>query len=411
MPISVKDNFTTSFTIRLPHYGAIAGTVVDENDVGLPEQEVAVYTNTRPPKLLARAKTDDRGMYHVMGLEPGRYLVRSMSKLYEDGGYLPTFFRDAVTVDQARAVEVTLEQQVDRVDIRATPGRLFTISGRVAGSQAGSPTVALSSDTGTEIATVDNSGNFSFNPSAPGQYEILAQAPDRGRGPMAAYQPLTVDRDLSDIRIPLSPLPTVQFIFEDTKGQPIDSGQLKVLARRKDMAGEASTQTLAAPPASGRVFFLPGHWDVALAPTEAYWAAGFTPPQPDATDRSRADGWNEMLLAPGSQNVVKFVLSSTPATVNGTVTGAGGNVAVGMPVFLEPYDLDPRKRLAEVRATRTDAQGQYQFGGLSPGVYRLLGSFDYQMPSAAEMEAAPSKMVKVEEGSNTVLNLEEFVIQ
>jgi hypothetical protein len=118
-----------------------------------------------------------------------------------------------------------------------------------------------------------------------------------------------------------------------------------------------------------------------------------------------------MLLASGSQNVVKFVLSSTPSTLSGTVRGSGGDAVAGVPVFLEAYDLDPRKRLSEIRATRTNGQGQYQIGGLAPGVYRLLSTFDYRMPDSVEMEAALAKTVKVEEGSNAVQDLEEFVIR
>jgi len=81
-----------------------------------------------------------------------------------------------------------------------------------------------------------------------------------------------------------------------------------------------------------------------------------------------------------------------------------------VPVFVEPYDLDPRKRLAPIRMTRSNAQGQYSIGGLAPGGYRLLASFDYQMPEPAQMEAANAKTVKVEEAARAVLDLEEFVI-
>jgi hypothetical protein len=81
-----------------------------------------------------------------------------------------------------------------------------------------------------------------------------------------------------------------------------------------------------------------------------------------------------------------------------------------VPVFIEAYDLDPRKRLTDIRMTRTNGQGQYQFGGLAPGVYRLLGTFDYQMPDTGEMEAARATTVKVEEGRDAALDLEEFVI-
>jgi len=158
------------------------------------------------------------------------------------------------------------------------------------------------------------------------------------------------------------------------------------------------------------VALLPGRWDVALAPTSAYCVVGFTPPQSDAGSPGRTDEWNEIVLAPGTQNVVKFVLTSSPATLSGTVKNSSGDAVAGVPVFLEPYDLDPRKRLADIRTTRSNAQGRYGFGGLAPGVYRLLGTFDYQMPDTSEMEAAHGKTVKLEEASAAVLDLEEFVI-
>ena len=180
-------------------------------------------------------------------------------------------------------------------------------------------------------------------------------------------------------------------------------------ARRAGTPEEANNDPLR--PISGKVPLLPGRWDVALVPTSAYCVVGFTPPQPDPANQGRTDGWNEMLLASGSLNVVKFVLSSAPSTLTGTVKNPSGDPVAGVPVFIEPYDLDPRKRLAEIRATRANAQGQYSFGGLAPGVYRLLGSFDYQTPDASEMEVAGAKTVKVEEASRTVLDLEEFVIR
>src|SRR5579863_1423670 len=49
MPITLADNDAADLTIRLPRYGAITGLIQDENEVGLPEHDVAVYSNTRPP--------------------------------------------------------------------------------------------------------------------------------------------------------------------------------------------------------------------------------------------------------------------------------------------------------------------------------------------------------------------------
>jgi len=444
VPLTVAADDAPSLSIRLPRYGAIEGSVLDENEVGLPEHNVAVYTNTRPPKLLARARTDDRGVYRLFGLLPGSYLVRTLAKANEDTTYLPTFFRDVTTVEQARAVEVALDQQIDRVDIHAVEGRLFSVAGRLLSPYSGPMTVTLVSDTGTQTVSTDSSGSFQFNPAAPGQYELLAEGqypyatPGQSRL-IAGYQPLAVDRDLTDIRVSLGTLPVVQFVFEDAKGRAVDWRQLRVLARRKDLSGSANPETLQVvfddkPPdpraslarragataepntgplraAAGRVQVLPGRWDVAVAPNVAYSVVGFTPPQPDAAERGRADGWNELLLASGSQNVVRFVVSSTPSTLSGTVKSSGGDALAGVPVFMEAYDLDPRKRLSDIRMTRTNGQGQYRFGGLAPGVYRLLGTFDYQMPDSDEMEAAHAVTVKVEEGHDAALDLEEFVIR
>jgi protocatechuate 3,4-dioxygenase beta subunit len=405
MPISLEAGDTASLTIRMPRYGAITGTVRDENDVGLPEHEVAVYTNTRPPRLLARAVTDDRGMYRLFDLRPGSYLIRSLAKVFDDESYLPTVYPESPTVDQARAIDVTLDEQVDHVDFHPIPGRLFSVSGRV--NSAIQPIVTLSSDAGTETATIDGRGNFSFNPMAPGQYELLAEVPaDRIRGLAAAFQVLTVDRDITDIPIRLGPAAVVQFVFEDTGGHAIEMREIPLLARYKNAAAEGKAEAVKEP----RVMLLPGRWDVALPPTGAYCVVGFSGPQSGSANQGRTDGWNEILLATGSQNVVKFVLSSSPATVSGTVKNSTGDAVAGVPVFIEPYDLDPRKRLEPARTVSSDAKGRYKVDGLAPGVYRALASFDYQMPDPAQMAAANAKTVKVEEGGRAVLDLEEFVI-
>jgi hypothetical protein len=405
MPIALAADDDASLTIRVPRFGAITGTVLDENDVGLPGHDVAVYTNTRPPRLLARASTDDRGMYRLFDLRPGSYLVRSLAKQYDDESYLPTFYRDSPTVDQGHSIDVKLDEEVGHMDFHATTGRLFTVGGRV-NSAFGQPIVTLTSDAGTEAASIDGNGNFTFNPMAPGQYELLAQLPgDRIRGRMASFQLLMVDRDLTNVAVPLSPLPTVQILVEDTSGHPLMLPEGSLLARRKDAAGDGKAEQI-----SSRLTLLPGRWDVAITPGPSYCVAGFVPPQQGSASEGRFDGWNEILLVSGSQNVVKFVLSSSPATLSGTVKNASGDAVAGVPVFVEPFDLDPHKRLEPMRTVSTDAKGKYSIGGLAPGVYRLLASFDYQMPEPAQMEAAEAPRVKVEEGAHATLDLQEFVI-
>ena len=174
------------------------------------------------------------------------------------------------------------------------------------------------------------------------------------------------------------------------------------MVRRKDAAGAGKVEMVQT---SDKVPLLPGRWEVALPWASTYCAVGFDP-----QSGGRADGWNEFLLASGAQTV-KFVLSLSPASIKGTVKDANGGPVAGVPVFVEAYDLDPRKRVEPIRFTNTDAGGRYEMGGLAAGVYRLLASFDYQMPEPAQMEAAQAKTVKVEDGGRAVLDLDEFAIR
>src|SRR5690348_2842692 len=100
-------NFTAE--LRLHRLGAITGTVWDENQVGLAGQDVVVYVDTRPLRMLDRVKTDDRGIFRFGELRPGRYLVRTRGTVLDDtGGPLPTFHRDAASVDGAIPVAAEL---------------------------------------------------------------------------------------------------------------------------------------------------------------------------------------------------------------------------------------------------------------------------------------------------------------
>ena len=65
IPLFIDDAAPAFLQIRLPRWGAIAGSVVDENEIGLPEHDVLVYHNTRPPQLAAKGKSDERGGYRL----------------------------------------------------------------------------------------------------------------------------------------------------------------------------------------------------------------------------------------------------------------------------------------------------------------------------------------------------------
>ncbi len=398
VPVVLQEGNETNLPIALPRYGAITGRIVDENDVGLPEHDVIAYRNTRPPVMVAKAATDDRGVYRIFGLEPGAYVVRAATKLYDDGGYLPTFYKDSPAMDGARPVEVVLDRDVPDITVHPSPGRLYSVGGMIynPGNPRAQTTVTLVSDMGSESVAADSAGRYKFAPVAPGKYELYAQAP-AGRAQMAtaAFQPLEIDRDQTDTNLTMRPEPEVQFVFEDRNGAPVDSALLQVLARQKQLSGDSAPQFLRL--ANNRQTFAPGRWEFSLAPNYAFYVAGFSGPNRETRPGERAGKWNEAVLNQ-SNPMVKFVLSSTPGAIHGTVMNAAREPVAGVPVFLEPYDPERRLRLGELRTTRTDVRGQFQFTGLAPGTYRIASTFEFQMPDAATMEAAGALTIKVEEG-------------
>ncbi len=411
VPVVLEAAGSAVLSLRLQRFGSIAGAVVDENEVGLPEHEVIAYRNTRPPQLAARATTDDRGVYRLWGLEPGSYLVRTAAKKAQDDSYLPTFARETARVDEARPVEVELDRQTDDVSVRPFPGRLFTVTGQAFPSPQAPATVTLVSDVGSQSATSDGSGGFRFDSVAPGIYEIYAQAQaDRraGGGLQAAFAPLVVERDYTDVRLRMGGLADLQILVEDLRGQPVDLTLFQAMSRRKDLSGDGKPETLRL--RQGHAALLPGRWELSLLTTAGYYVARFVGPPGAVAERGRADGWNEIAAASGPLTV-KFVLSPNPGVVRGAVTGANRAPVAGAPVYLESYDPETRKRLTDLRQTRTDLQGKYEFYGLPPGNYRILSTFEYQSPEPAAMDAAGAQSVKVEEARDVEMALALYVMQ
>jgi hypothetical protein len=410
VPVTVEEQDATMLNIQLQRLGAVTGTVVDENDVGLPDFSVVVYRNTRPPQIAGRTKTDDRGVYRVGGLEPGKYLVRTAAGQFEDGGYLPTFHNEAARVDEAGAVEVALDSQAEDVNVRPTPGRLYAVGGKVNVASGSPATVTLVSDTGSESVNADpRTGEFSFNPVAPGEYELYAEGFSGSMGRLAGFEQVRIDRDRPDIRLPLAPLPTLRVMLDGDKGQAIDAGGMQVLLRRKELQGYGKPELLRPTRMAVdlKVDLTPGRWELALVPMREWYPRQFRASGSQPVQTDRADGWNEILLV-GQTIFARFMASTSPGSVQGTVM-SGRQPVPGAPIFLEPMDLDASRRAVRVRTTRSDASGQYAFYGLPPGTYRLLGTFEYQAPDTAAMEAARPVTVKVEEGRDVPLDLELYV--
>jgi hypothetical protein len=402
-PVALTFDGDAFVTIRLPRYGAITGTVVDENDVGLSQHRVAAYHDSHPPMLASSASSDDRGVYRLSGLEPGTYLVRTAATQNEGVDYLPTFAKETLRVEEAQMVTVAVDEESASVNVRPAPGKLFTLSGVAEGTSPGMVTVTLASDMGRQ--TVQGSGPrfpFEFHALAPGPYELYAEMPGdprRNVQPQGAFAQLMLERD-TNWRLPLLPIRETQFDFTPPLADP-KAAQL--WARRVDLAGTSTAAVI--PLTESHTMLLPGRWEIHLLPPPGFYVSGFSSLGSEAG--SHPEAWNEITI--GNFNLVKFTLTVGGGSVYGVVKTLGDAVA-GAPVHLEAYDPVSRRRVMDLQTTRTDLRGAYRFDGLAPGIYHVLATFEYQAPDAAAMDQAGARQIQLEARSDLQLDLDLYTL-
>ncbi len=373
--------------LRMSRLGAISGFVTDENDVGLPEQQVLVF-RISPPGLAAKGITDDRGAYRIGEIQPGRYVVRNAPKaLDETGGTVPTYYKNGSDLTRAERVPVRIDAETPDVNLRPAMGRLLHLGVNMRNIPVVS--VTLSSELGPIPVSLDGS-RYVAKDLAPGVYELLVEGYDatyaRARA-VAGYLKLRLDRNEPDLRIPLSPLPAIEAHVQGPDGRETDAAE--VLIRRRDLAGPGAAQRLG----SRSISLLPGEWEVMVN-------------APAGTYATSLDVWNSLTLLPAASHVVSVRLSSAPASLRGTVTDSKKAQVAGAPVYLERYDAQEQRRLGELRSTRTGSHGEYRFDSVAPGTWRVLSSLDLLDPDEEAMALGKPKLIALKERDAAGLDLE-----
>jgi hypothetical protein len=415
-PVVITDDQSMFLNIRMPRYGGITGLVVDENDAGIPEHEVVAYLMAKPPRLVTQAQADERGMFRITGLMPGRYLVRSKARLYEDGGYVPTFARETIQVEDAAFVDVDLDHDSGEVRLHPREGKLHNISGEATcvvppNSPPPHVTIVLVSDMGREsTGGVCPSVPYQFNNKPPGDYEIWAASdapacnPPVGR--CGTYFSFTIDDKDYQRDFPLLPMGTVSFGFYGPKGR-VDPSSLTLQMRRVDLAGESPPDKLLIKQGVAQVF--QGRWQFRLMPNPQYTATRFRGCRINENgEGGRGDGWNEVLI--NSRSCYATYWLSGPAAIRGTVTNAHDPVQ-GAPVFLEAWDEKNKKRVGELHVVRTDMYGKFELTGLAAGSYRLVSTFEFLSPESADIDEMRPRTFTIEEGRDQQQDIDLWVIK
>jgi hypothetical protein len=340
--------------IWLHRLGVITGSVVDENGEGIPGLTVHAVMG----RVSSAGITDDRGVYRIVGLRPGRYSVSSAPRQLEDGtGLLPTYAPGVLERREARVVEVGLDQEAAGVHIRPVGGRLLRLSGVVA--RGGPARVALYQDQDGRQTTTGPLGGFAFGELVPGRYTLVTTAEGR-----AAYQKLDLASDLEGLVVNLEPAPELSVEIVEETGAPVSDPQFVVFLARMENAGETPPMKVEARLVQG---LMPGRWRFFVVLPETHYLA--------AAAVGEEDGLEGFDLRPGQKTSATVRVARRAGRITGRAK-QGESPARGAHIICYPVSRENQARLGGFRSVRSGLQGEYRFGGLPPGEYRLFAAAD-----------------------------------
>ncbi len=352
----VADDRTGGFIeVRMSRLAAITGTVLDENNLGIPHWTVHLYSAGKPMRHIGQVDTDDRGDYRFGELDAGNYVLRGGPGHFEDATeILATYTRQAVELKDAYPVSVRVGETQKKVVIYPVKGKLFTLGGIFyAPPRPGFATFTFVTDTGRrQIAS--GSGDIPFRIPAvqPGPIELIVKGQDATGAPCGSYQQLPIDRDLTALSVACNP------IFPGSI--PVNGATLKspLIVRRVDLDGAQEAHAL-----KRDELLEPGHWELAVPRGDYYVVAvrNNGRPVPPSGEWYPFEATNRLSVG--------VMLSTRAAKITGVVSSQGQPVG-GAPIFLT------QSATGQIWNARSDPQGNYSIGGLGPGNYIIISGFD-----------------------------------
>jgi hypothetical protein len=386
-PVTADSDFFTE--LRLHHKGALTGRVLDENGVGTAGVSVLAYRARLPLRSAARATSDDRGVYRIAGLDPGKYWVRTAAFTLSDGsGWLPTFGPQSRESRDARVFQVTTDADTTDADVSPEAGNLFHLSGLIQCDTTGPVNIVLSSETGSRSVAGACSFPYKFEGLGPGVYEVFAKTQD---GESSGSSELFLDRDNDSGNVILQKLPQVIIEVQRGTNTAMNDRTVRLTGRRYDLAESDLEKEIPMPYAR----LDPGRWELHGRAPRGQFVESI-----DGTYAQPRRSWNvapvtdrfEAFIQPRYTSRLRVRVSDRAAKIGGTVN-AEGKPAPGVPVFLWPVADSARRSLGGWAQTMTNTDGLYGFDSLPPGDYRLLATFDVTEIDAELMDISSATTV------------------
>jgi hypothetical protein len=405
IPIQVTDESALFAELRLRHKGAVTGRVLDENGVARAGVSVLAYRARLPLRSAGTAVSDDRGVFRIHGLDPGKYWVRSAGHTLDDGsGWLPTYGPQARELRDARVHRVTVDADTTDADVSPDPGALFRLGGVIACDVVGPVIVTLSSETGRRNAkSACPTGGYLFEALAPADYEVFVTLED---GSASGFTELFLGRDNLAATVQVSQSPAVD--IEVRSGSGSASVPVKLTGRRQDLAEIETEREIIGP----RATLAPGHWEFRAHPSAGQYVESIANMRGVVARRpgkpERVSDWYEVFIETRYPGRIRVTVSDKAGQIAGRVMTDSKPVP-GAPVFLWPVAESARRSLAGPLQLLSDTEGRFRFESLPPGDYRALASFDVNEIDEELMEASQSAVIHAEASQTANIDLTVWI--
>lgn len=392
-----KGQRLADISFPLLRQAVITGRVQDEDGEPLSAVQVSAvryawFQGRRQLTPAGSAQTDDRGLYRIHDLPPGKYLIsavyrgnwaagfaqnRSAIEMPEET-YPTTYYPGTPDPTVAAKIEVKAGGEAQGIDVRLGKIPAVTVRGRVENQTAGRMEQIFVMMTPRGQATfaerrpgrLDPKGNFEIRGVAPGSYTVSANY-NRGQSRYSAQLPVEVGRTSIDgLVLTIAPGLELKGVAKAEGDAVLPTGvSVSLSARETPMMFGLNTRI-----GDGGVFsFESVSPDVYDVRTRGLTGGFYLKAVKYGPQQALDTGVN---LTAGATGALELVFSPNGATVEGNVTRDGKAVS-GATVVLAPEGAKPN-RPDLYRTATSDDSGHYSIDSLAPGKYRLYAFEDLE---------------------------------
>ena len=368
-------------------------------------------------------QTDDRGVYRIYGVPPGRYTVsvgqgqddRADRVGYGNRGYFErTYYPGEVNVEKATIIEIASGSETKDVDIKlGRRAKSFTASGRVVDAATGEPLANLSVGQGSYrqdarrlegfniVARTNASGQFRLDNLAPGRYAAFVWSEDETYSDPVPFE--ITDADVGGLEIRLKRGASISGTV-----QVEGTSDKRILARLQQLTLTAFVQSkdLTAPSSKRSTIGADGQFRLSgLVPGKVMLHLyGYPPPKDFRLVRVERDGvtvTDGMSIKAGEEiSNVRVIIEYGSGQLRGLVRVENGSLPEGTRMWITLNRQNDETEQRPVGGGGVDARGRFLVEGLATGDYQLILRVQFP-PDFGRPPASVKQTVSVTSGIET----------